>query len=144
MTGHRHLRICIIGAGPSGLATAKNLLQAGLSNITVFERADHAGGNWVYSSKVGHSSVYESIRTISSKTLSQYEDFPFPADFPDYPSQPQLLGYFKSYADHFGINEKIRCGTEVQHVDKLDDFRWEVRLSDGSVGEFNAIFICNG
>jgi oxygen-dependent protoporphyrinogen oxidase len=37
------MRIGIVGAGPAGLAAATELLRAG-HDVTVFERADHAGG----------------------------------------------------------------------------------------------------
>jgi Flavin-binding monooxygenase-like len=144
MPGDRHLRICIIGAGPSGLTTTKNMLQAGLSDVTVFERADTLGGNWVYSRIPGHSSVYENVRAISSKTLSQFEDFPFPADSPHYLSQPQLLAYFEAYSDRFGLRENIRFRTEVQHIEKLGEFEWTVHLADRAVERFNVICVCNG
>ena len=37
--------VAVIGAGPSGLATARRLKDAGL-NVTVFERRREAGGMW--------------------------------------------------------------------------------------------------
>ena len=43
-------RVCIIGAGPSGIAAAKNCRQAGL-DFVVFEKNDKVGGNWVFNSK---------------------------------------------------------------------------------------------
>ncbi len=100
-------RVCVIGAGPSGLAAAKNCVQAGLP-VTVFEKNDKVGGNWVFNSSTGHSSVYENTHIISSKALSEYEDFPMPADYPDYPSHVQLQAYFESYARHFGAYPHIR------------------------------------
>jgi cation diffusion facilitator CzcD-associated flavoprotein CzcO len=57
-------RVCIIGAGPSGLAAAKNCLQAGLS-VVVFEKNDRVGGNWVFNAKTGHSSVYENTHMLA-------------------------------------------------------------------------------
>ena len=105
-------RVCVIGAGPSGIAAAKNCLESGL-DVVVFEKNDKVGGNWVFNAKTGHSSVYENTHIISSKTWSVYEDFPMPADYPDYPSHAQLQAYFESYARHFGVYERIRFGTEV-------------------------------
>ena len=144
MTAPSDLRICVIGAGPSGLAAAKNLLQAGFRHFTVYEKNDQVGGNWLYSARPGHSSVYESARTISSKSLSQYEDFPFPENYPPYPSQPELLTYFKNYAAHFGLLNNIRFGTQVQHVKKVSDHRWVVQLDNNVREEFHALFVCNG
>ena len=95
-------RVCVIGAGPSGIAAAKNCLESGL-DVVVFEKNDKVGGNWVFNAKTGHSSVYENTHIISSKTWSVYEDFPMPDDYPDYPSHAQLQAYFESYARHFGV-----------------------------------------
>ena len=144
MIAPQDFRICVIGAGPSGLATAKNLLQAGFHNFTVFEKNDRVGGNWIYSTVPGHSSVYQSVRSISSKTLSQLEDFPFPDHYPPYPSQSLLLKYFESYARRFELFNHIRFTSEVEHVEKVGGQRWIVTLSDGATQEFHALFVCNG
>ena len=95
-------KICIIGAGPSGIAAAKNCLEAGLEFV-VFEKNDKVGGNWVFNSKTGHSSVYENTHLISSKSWSEYEDYPMPDDYPDYPNHYQLQQYFEGYAKFFRL-----------------------------------------
>ena len=41
----REKSVCVIGAGLSGLVTAKALLDEGLS-VTVFEQYPEAGGTW--------------------------------------------------------------------------------------------------
>ncbi len=38
-------RYCVIGAGTSGLAAAKNLLDVGIE-VDIIERQDDIGGNW--------------------------------------------------------------------------------------------------
>ena len=40
------LRFAVIGAGMSGILTAIKLLQAGLDDFTVYEKADRLGGTW--------------------------------------------------------------------------------------------------
>ena len=136
------MRIAVIGAGPSGLTSAKNLLQAGLRDFTVFEKHTRAGGNW--SAQPGHSGMYESVRAISSTAMSGYEDFPFPPHYPPYPSREELLRYFDAYADRFTVLKNVRFNTEVLRVTKAADRRWTVHLADGSTEEYGAIFICNG
>ena len=131
--------ICVIGAGPCGITAAKNLLEQGLLNITVFEKNKQLGGNWVFDEDNEHSSVYETTHIISSKRLSEYEDFPMPKDYPDYPSHSQLLDYFNHYADHFGVRPYIRFGTTVQKVTQTDDSRWQVVYQD-EAGLHEALF----
>ena len=138
--------VCVIGAGPSGLAAAKNLLDAGLS-VTVFDRQVGVGGNWRFSDDVGHSSVFETTHIISSKFYSAYSDYPMPAHFPDYPSHAQLLEYFTGYAEHFGLLPHIQFGTLVQRCTPLPDDRWRVTtVKDGleATQDFDALVVCNG
>src|SRR6188472_4111200 len=118
-------RIGVIGAGPSGLAAIKNLKEQGLSNITVFEKNNQIGGNWVYDETNAHSSVYETTHIISSRFWSEFEDFPMPDGYPDYPSHAQLLIYFKNYAQHFNLNQYIRFNTTVNKVTRIDETTWE-------------------
>ncbi|MEM9820165.1 MAG: NAD(P)-binding protein, partial [Bacteroidota bacterium] len=69
-------RICVIGAGPSGITALKNLLDEGL-DVVAYDRNDQVGGNWIFSDKTSHSSVFETTHIISSKRLSQYGDYSF-------------------------------------------------------------------
>ncbi|KTC84499.1 flavin-containing monooxygenase [Legionella brunensis] len=132
-------KICIIGAGPCGLTAAKNLLQQGLTNFTVFEKHHRLGGNWVFDEQNNHSSVYETTHIISSKGLSEFEDFPMPADYPDYPSHRQILSYFEAYARHFGICGFIRFNTTVEQVNPIANNQWQVIYRD-ETGEYEAIY----
>ena len=61
-------KICVIGAGPSGITAAKNLLDEGL-DVTVFDFGKEVGGNWVFSEDEGHSSVFETTHIISSRSI---------------------------------------------------------------------------
>lgn len=140
-------RICIIGAGPSGITAAKNCKEAGL-NFVVFEKNDKVGGNWVFNSKTGHSSVYENTHLISSKSWSEFEDFPMPEDYPDYPNHFQLQKYFEDYAHHFDVYSSIKFDHSVQKVERLPDANWLVSYID-NLGEekseiFQVLMVANG
>ncbi|HYO25543.1 MAG TPA: NAD(P)-binding domain-containing protein [Lacipirellulaceae bacterium] len=110
-------KFCIIGAGSSGLAAAKNFLAAGIP-FDCLERQDDVGGNWHYGSPA--SSVYASTHLISSKRLTEYTDFPMPEEWPEYPSHELALEYFRSYARRFGLYERIEFGTGVEQVEFVD------------------------
>lgn len=139
--------VCVIGAGPSGVAAAKNCLEAGLA-VTVFEKNDRVGGNWVFNAATGHSSVYENTHIISSRMWSEYEDFPMPTDYPDYPNHAQLQAYFDTYARHFGVIERIRFNTTVDHVSRNDTGDWNVDFTDADglshQATFTHLMVCNG
>lgn len=139
LTGSNIGKICIIGAGPCGITAAKNLLQQGLTNFIVFEKNSQPGGNWIYDESNQHSSIYETTHIISSKRMSEYEDYPMPASYPDYPSHSQLLKYFNDYAEHFGVNKYIRFNTSVLRVTREDANKWLVTYQD-ETGYHETIF----
>ena len=139
-------RVCVIGAGPSGITAAKNLLDEG-HEVVVYDLGNEVGGNWVFNEKVGHSSVFETTHIISSRTLSEYADYPMPKDYPDYPSHKHLADYFKSYAQYFNLYPFIQFNTLVKNCIMLDDGKWVVSTErDGIETEalFDALAVCNG
>ncbi|PSJ15815.1 flavin-containing monooxygenase [Nitrosomonas supralitoralis] len=138
------MRIAIIGAGCSGLVAIKYLVEAGLKDIVCYEKSDQIGGNWVYTATSSHSSICRTTHTISSKSMSQFSDFPMPDDYPDYPSHQQILAYFQAYTRHFQLEEYIRFNVTVQHVEKIENERWRLSLSDGTLSEYDYLVIANG
>jgi len=70
-------RACVVGAGPCGLTTVKNLLAEGI-DFVCYEEASAVGGNWVYDDSSDRRSVYKATKLISSKRLSEFDDFPMP------------------------------------------------------------------
>ena len=137
-------RVCVIGAGPSGIAAAKNLLAAGFRRVVVYDRNAEVGGNWIYRPDPSHSSVFETTHIISSKRLSQYEDFPMPDAYPDYPGHAQLKAYFQSYARHFGVDRVLELGTEVSSARPRPGGGWTLALGNGRREEFDALLVASG
>src|SRR4051812_27248183 len=124
-------RVCVIGAGSSGIATAKVLHRRGIP-FDCYEAGDRVGGNWVFGNVNGMSSSYRSLHINTSRERMEYSDFPMPKSYPDFPHHTQIAAYFDAYVDHFGFRDAIRFGTAVEHVGPRDDGRWDVRLSTGA------------
>ena len=103
----------MIGAGPSGLAGARNLQRFGIP-WTGFELGDDVGGLWNIDAP--RSTVYESAHLISSRTTTQFAEFPMQDDVADYPSHRELFGYFSDFADHYGL----RDGFSLRHRGRAD------------------------
>ncbi len=139
-------RVCVIGAGPSGITAAKNLLDQGLS-IVVYDYGSEVGGNWIYSDTASHSSVFETTHIISSKSLSQYDDYPMPPNYPDYPSHQQLAMYFQGYAHHFDVYKHIQFNTLVEKCERDASGKWNVTTRKNNLSStqiFDALAVCNG
>jgi len=149
----RGASVAVIGAGPHGLSALKALLQLGIP-ADGFERAEGVGGNWNFGGPT--SRVYESVHLISSKPFTQFPDFPMPDDYPDYPGHRHVKAYFDSYADHFGLRDRISFGTTVVSLTSAVDPqlsttgepRWDltVELEDGSrkTLRYDAVVVANG
>lgn len=134
------MRICVIGAGASGLVAAKKLLDQGL-DPQVYERNAELGGNWLYGSP--GSSVYRSTYLISSKRLTELRDFPLPAEWPPYISHEQALEYFRRYAARFHLRPHIRFGVEVRRCERDEEGCWRVETPQGSE-RFDALVVASG
>jgi thioredoxin reductase len=143
----QHHRVCVVGAGPSGLAALKVLSGSGIDDIVCHEAQDELGGIWVYSDDPDRPSVYASAHTISSKSLSQFSDFPMPASYPDYPSNRQILAYMRAYAENFGLARFIRFGSKVTKASRMADGRWLITYDDGAGGGSHTadyLVVCSG
>ena len=120
----------VIGAGPSGLAAARNLQRAGIP-WAGYELAAGVGGLWDIDGP--RSTVYESAHLISSKTTTQFAEFPMRAEVADYPSHRELLGYFRDFASTYALTDGFSFGTEVVSARPTGDGSWTV-VSSGPAG----------
>jgi cation diffusion facilitator CzcD-associated flavoprotein CzcO len=159
-------KFCILGAGSSGLAVAKNFRECGIA-FDCLEREDDVGGNWYFGKP--HSSVYRSTRLISSKRGTEYTDFPMPDDWPEHPGHDLVWEYLRSYARRFDLYRSIEFNTAVVWVEPgrgeergarsekrfdvdLDPSSsmlaptsgWDVTLADGSRRRYRGVVIANG
>ncbi|WP_157216415.1 flavin-containing monooxygenase [Flavisphingomonas formosensis] len=95
----------IVGAGMSGLLAAIKLDQAGIA-WTIVEKNPDVGGTWF-------ENRYPGVRVDSPNHNYAYSFAPN-HDWSHYFSQgAEILAYFRSIADRFGLRERIRFGTEL-------------------------------
>lgn len=132
-------RYAIIGAGPSGLAGARNLSRLGIA-FDGFEAAGEVGGLWNIDNP--RSTVYESAHLISSKTTTEFTEFPMPDATPDYPNHAQLRRYFTAFAEHFDLLKHFMFNTEVVAVEP-EAGKWRVTTTKGSRA-YDGVILANG
>ena len=133
-------RYCIVGAGPAGLVMARALRAEGVP-FDLYERHPDVGGIW----DLDHagSPMYETAHFISSKWCSYFVGFPFPDDYPDYPSNRQILDYIRAFARAFDLYRDITFNTEVKRAHFVDG-QWRVELSDGRVLDYAGLIAAPG
>lgn len=134
----------VIGAGPSGLAAARNLQRYGVA-WSGYELADDVGGLWNIDGP--RSTVYESAHLISSRTTTEFTEFPMEESVADYPSHRELKKYFDDFASEFDLHSGFSFGTEVTGVVRSEGGGWLVttQSSDGESTRLHAgVIIANG
>src|SRR3989338_5205060 len=107
----------IIGAGPMGLCTARQLHKHGIDFVG-FELHADVGGLWDIDNP--HSTMYDSAHLISSKGTTQFSEFPMRAEVAPYPHHSEMRRYFRDYAEHFGLYAHYQFNTRVVAIQRLD------------------------
>ncbi|TVU40253.1 hypothetical protein EJB05_13706, partial [Eragrostis curvula] len=135
-------KVCVVGAGVSGLVSARELRREG-HEVTVMEQSGGVGGQWLYDLRTDagdplglagvHSGIYASLRLIVPREAMSFSDFPFyPRDGGDarrYPGHGEFLRYIRDFCDKFGLMDAVRLNTRVLCVAQTGDgdSRWLVR-----------------
>ncbi|TDE39746.1 flavin-containing monooxygenase [Antarcticimicrobium sediminis] len=145
MTGTRD-RFALIGAGPMGLAAAKVLAEQGIP-FQGFEVHSDVGGLWDITGP--KSTMYDSAHLISSKTMTEFTDFPMREGVADYPSHRELKQYFQDFAREFDLYRRYYFGAEVREVTPLggpgDGWRISWHDDEGAHSDtFAGVLIANG
>ncbi len=97
---------CVIGAGPSGLAAGKALVDRGIS-FDWFEKGSMVGGLWRIDNDNGGAPAYRTLHLNSSRPLTQYPSDPMPEYWPDYPSHELMARYFQASPTDCGLTDRI-------------------------------------
>lgn len=141
-------RVCVIGAGSSGIAAVQVLAARGV-DVDCYETGSQVGGNWRYLNDNGMSSAYRSLHINTSRQVMEYKAFPMDDTYPTYPNHVQIARYFDSYVDRFGLREHIRFRTTVTHVRPSSGGGWDVTVrerdgADEQTHHYDAVLVANG
>ena len=130
-------RICIIGAGPSGLAQLRAFQSAAdkgvdIPQIVCLEKQSDWGGLWNYTWRTGvdeagnlcHGSMYRYLWSNGPKEGLEFADYTFEEHFgrpiASYPPREVLRDYIMGRVEKIGVRDKIRFNTNVRDVRYAD------------------------
>lgn len=130
----------VIGAGPAGLAAARQLQKMNLPFVG-FEAHSNVGGLWDITNP--RSTMYESAHLISSKRMTEFKEFPMKDEVAEFPRHDQLAEYFRDFAQHFKLDECYKFGVRVESVVR-EGVDWRITASDGSSELYKGVLIANG
>lgn len=132
----------IIGAGVSGLVTAKTMREHGFS-VMVFEKENELGGVWASTRR------YPNVTTQNTRDTYTFSDFPMPKHYPEWPTGQQVQEYLTNYARQFGIFTSIRFSTSVDRAEAIDGGAggWTIHTTqhgEASQTVVQFLVVCNG
>lgn len=133
----------IIGAGPMGLSMARNLKKQGIDFVG-FEIHSDVGGLWDIDSPT--STMYESAHLISSRSMTEFAEFPMAKSVATYPHHSELKQYFRDYASRFELYAHYEFATEVLKVEPQGE-QWRITTrcnGEQRVRNVDGVMICNG
>jgi cation diffusion facilitator CzcD-associated flavoprotein CzcO len=138
VTGVR--RVAIVGAGASGLTTARALLAQGL-DVTVFERQRSVGGVW--------ADGYVDFGVQTQNELYELPDWPLPKEATNFTPGPEFQRYLEAYARRHGVWPHIRLDATVTGIAERPDGRPGWRVTSVEVGreeqgDFDLVVVCIG
>lgn len=139
-------RICIIGAGPSGLAQLRAFQSAAekgaeIPEIVCYEKQADWGGLWRYTWRTGldehsnpcHGSMYRYLWSNGPKEGLEFADYTFEEHFgkpiASYPPRAVLFDYIEGRVNKADVRKYIKFNTIVRDVRVVDD-GFEVTVRD--------------
>nr|QLD98962.1 YUCCA6 [Lilium sp. c103505] len=111
----------IVGAGPSGLATAACLEEKGIPSL-ILEKDSCIASSWKLR-------TYERLRLHLPKQFCQLPFMPFPPELPTYPTKQQFIDYLDAYSKQFSIKPLFGMGVQRAEFDESIGF-WRVQAND--------------
>ncbi len=128
--------VLIIGAGFAGMAAAVKLLEAGVRDIRILERAPSVGGTW-------RDNTYPGCACDIPSHLYSFSFFPNPDWSHHYSPQPEIRAYLERARQHFGLDRFLTPGADCISAEfDAVTARWTLTCRDGR--RFRARFVIGG
>ena len=122
-----HVRVLVVGGGFAGIGMAVRLLEDGVRDLIVLERAEEVGGTW-------RDNSYPGCACDVQSTLYAFSFAPKPDWSRVYAPQAEIWAYLREVVERFGLRPYLRLGTELLSAAWDDDAQlWRVATSRGPV-----------
>jgi cation diffusion facilitator CzcD-associated flavoprotein CzcO len=128
--------VAVVGAGMSGLCVAVALLRSGITDVTLYEKADEVGGTW-------RENTYPGLVCDIPSRVYQYTFARNPKWSHMFSPGGEIQAYFRGIADQFGLRDRIRFGTEIVDA-RFEDGRWRLRTNAGAESTVDFLISATG
>ncbi|HET8708523.1 MAG TPA: NAD(P)/FAD-dependent oxidoreductase [Pseudomonadales bacterium] len=132
----RQPKVAIIGAGMTGILLVIKLREAGITDITVFEKKDKIGGTW-------RENTYPGVACDVPAQMYTYEFEPNPDWSNRYADGAEIQAYFERVARKYGVLDCVRFNEAVTDA-IYHDGKWQVKTSRGTEMEVDFLISATG
>ena len=130
--------VAVVGSGFGGIGMAVRLMQAGVTDLVVFEKSDDVGGVW-------RDNSYPGAACDVPSHLYSFSFAPEGGWSHRFAQQPEIHAYLQRVARDLGVLPHVRFRTEVRTASYDEQAcRWRLDLSDGSVHECDVVVAACG
>jgi cyclohexanone monooxygenase len=131
--------VVVLGGGFAGLNVAGRLVQAGVTNVRIIDRAGDFGGTWYWNRYPG---VQCDVEAYSYLPLLEELGY-MPRD--RYSFGPEIFAYCQQMGRHFGLYEHALFGTVINALRwDAEIGRWRVGTDHGDEIRARYIVMCPG
>lgn len=131
-------KIAIIGAGFGGLAMAIRLLQSGIQDFIILEKANDVGGTWRENQYPGAACDVQSH--MYSLSFAPKKDWS-----KRYAEAPEIFDYIQNLIRKFELKKHIQFNQEVISTTYNEtNFNWQIDLKNGEKIEAQFVVFASG
>jgi len=135
-TASTDFRVVIIGAGMSGILSVIKLREMGITNLTVYEKAEKLGGTW-------RDNNYPGVACDVPSHLYSYSFAPNPDWSHRFSPGAEIQAYLESVAADHEVESSVIYGVEVTEL-KHQDGRWHITTDDGRHDQADVVIAATG
>lgn len=132
----QHPSVIIIGAGMTGIGLAIKLKEAGIKNVTLFEKAESVGGTWRENRYPGVAcDVPSHAYTYSFEPNPEWSNF--------FAYGPEIKTYFEKVYFKYGIDKHTHLNEGVTSC-VYTNGKWVVKTTQNKTYESDFLFSASG
>jgi cation diffusion facilitator CzcD-associated flavoprotein CzcO len=135
-TTRQNPSVAIIGAGMTGILVAIKLREAGITDITMLEKADRLGGTW-------RENTYPGVACDVPAHMYTYSFRGNPEWQHRFAHGDEIQAYFEQVSGEYGVTEQVRFGEALETCIYRDE-KWHLTTSKGEQLEVDFVFSATG
>ena len=132
----RNPKVAIIGAGMSGILTAIKFQDAGITDFTIYEKADRLGGTW-------RDNTYPGLSCDVPSHMYRYSFEPNAEWSHRFSPGAEILAYFEAVAKKFDVERFIKFTREITEA-RYQNGHWHLKCREQELDVVDIVISASG